>query len=688
MTIEYVTLKTLRVAPENMRKTAAESDLDELIASISAEGLLQNLVGYRNDDDTVAITAGGRRLRALNALAADKSSKAFRATMKIPVDIRDRAELHPEISLAENVHRLATHPMDEFEAFARLVEAGRSAEEVAARFGTTVRHVEGRLALGRLCDEVREAYRAGDITLDVAKAFTLSSSHEAQRSALATLRNTHSYGRTARAVREMLITDQLPPHNRLVQYVGIEAYLAAGGSVTRDLFSSTDQEVAALTDGALVQKLATDKLAQDAQALADEGWKWIETSLQPIDHAQLARYTRLHPRPMPLSDAAAAELAKLTEALEALRAEWEATAEGASDDDAEAVAKVEAFEQREAELEEAIYAIEQCRVGYPAQERARAGVVVSVDYAGDLVAVRGLVRPEDDVAEQPSTADGDGPVETTGRTPVTTDSRDSPERAAEKAAGYTLALQQDLAAYRQQILKAAVATAPEVALDLVIYTMVTALVSRVGYSPSPFGASFTQTYERVELKDLDSTAAAAELDRVEAGIPFLAELPKDPVALFDAVRALEPDAKGALLAWCVSKCLTVGLPTAQGTAQRIVERVGSILEVDVAAWWRPTRARYFERVKKDHLLEILGDCGLDAVARQVAKEKKPAIVNGVAAVFDPSTRPTVLTEAQSLALDTWLPPGMAFAHTATGAEIGTEGEAPVSEEPVAAVAAE
>src|SRR3546814_1300672 len=135
----------------------------------------------------------------------------------------------------------------------------------------------------------------------------------------------------------MLITDQLTPHNRLVQYVGIEAYLAAGGSVTRDLFSSTDQEVAALTDGALVQKLATDKLAQDAQALAGEGWKWIETSLQSIDHAQLARYTRLQPRPMPLSDAAAAELATLTEALEALRAEWEATAEGASDDDAEAV---------------------------------------------------------------------------------------------------------------------------------------------------------------------------------------------------------------------------------------------------------------------------------------------------------------------------------------------------------------
>src|SRR3546814_12710879 len=118
--------------------------------------------------------------------------------MKIPGDIRDRAELHPEISLAENVHRLATHPMDEFEAFARLVEAGRSAEEVAARFGTTVRHVEGRLALGRPCVAVREAYRAGDITLDVAQAFPLSSYHAAQRSALATLRNPTRHARPAR----------------------------------------------------------------------------------------------------------------------------------------------------------------------------------------------------------------------------------------------------------------------------------------------------------------------------------------------------------------------------------------------------------------------------------------------------------------------------------------------------------
>ena len=40
-----------------------------------------------------------------------------------------------EISLAENTVRLAMHPADEFEAFARLAEAGQTAEQIAERFG-------------------------------------------------------------------------------------------------------------------------------------------------------------------------------------------------------------------------------------------------------------------------------------------------------------------------------------------------------------------------------------------------------------------------------------------------------------------------------------------------------------------------------------------------------------------------
>jgi hypothetical protein len=88
--------------------------------------------------------------------------------------------LSAEASLAENVQRVAMNAMDEMEAFARLVDDGMSVEAIAERFGASVRHVEQRLALGRLSPKIRAAYRKGDLTLDVARAFCLTDDHGAQ----------------------------------------------------------------------------------------------------------------------------------------------------------------------------------------------------------------------------------------------------------------------------------------------------------------------------------------------------------------------------------------------------------------------------------------------------------------------------------------------------------------------------
>ncbi|MGA8550692.1 MAG: DNA-binding protein, partial [Stellaceae bacterium] len=63
---------------------------------------------------------------------------------------------------------------------AALIEAGQSIEAVAARFGVPERHVKQRLRLGKLASELLDAYRAGDISLDVVTAFTLGANHAAQ----------------------------------------------------------------------------------------------------------------------------------------------------------------------------------------------------------------------------------------------------------------------------------------------------------------------------------------------------------------------------------------------------------------------------------------------------------------------------------------------------------------------------
>jgi ParB family chromosome partitioning protein len=94
--------------------------------------------------------------------------------------LEDSAEAAVETSLAENFHRIAMNPADEAKAFAALVTGGATVEDVARRFGLTVRFVEGRLRLATLAPVVFEALASGQITLDIAKAFGATSDQEIQ----------------------------------------------------------------------------------------------------------------------------------------------------------------------------------------------------------------------------------------------------------------------------------------------------------------------------------------------------------------------------------------------------------------------------------------------------------------------------------------------------------------------------
>jgi ParB family transcriptional regulator, chromosome partitioning protein len=76
--------------------------------------------------------------------------------------------------------RAAMHPADEFVAMAELIDAGQPIDAVATRFGVSERHVRQRLRLGKLAPELLNAFRDGDISLEVVTAFTLGVDHAAQ----------------------------------------------------------------------------------------------------------------------------------------------------------------------------------------------------------------------------------------------------------------------------------------------------------------------------------------------------------------------------------------------------------------------------------------------------------------------------------------------------------------------------
>ncbi len=154
-TIRYIPLNKLFPSTHNARKTKRAEGIPELAASILAHGLRQNLNVVERRDGKYEVNAGGRRLAALKILAKEgKIAKDFAVLCKLTAE--DSAQ---EISLTENIQRVAMDVMDEVEAFASLAESGLSTDDIARRFGATLRHIEQRLALAKLSPKLRNAYR-------------------------------------------------------------------------------------------------------------------------------------------------------------------------------------------------------------------------------------------------------------------------------------------------------------------------------------------------------------------------------------------------------------------------------------------------------------------------------------------------------------------------------------------------
>jgi ParB family chromosome partitioning protein len=76
-TTTTIPLNKLIVSADNVRRTGGGIGIDELAASISAHGVLQNLIVRFPEDDAKGryeVIAGGRRLAALHMLAKTKRS--------------------------------------------------------------------------------------------------------------------------------------------------------------------------------------------------------------------------------------------------------------------------------------------------------------------------------------------------------------------------------------------------------------------------------------------------------------------------------------------------------------------------------------------------------------------------------------------------------------------------------------
>ncbi|MGI2150712.1 ParB/RepB/Spo0J family partition protein [Shewanella baltica] len=279
-------INQLVLSEKNVRKeNASKADDEQLYASILAHGILQNLiVEPMNAQGLYPVLGGGRRLRQL--IKAVKNNK-LKAKTLVPVKLltaEEVANYATELSMTENFTRAKMHPVDEFHAFADMVNKGASIADVAARFGVTAKFVQQRMKLSMVAPVVLDAYKAGNVSLDVVMVFTIASVEkqvEVWELVGARRYNEHEF-------RNMLKETAVDAEHYLAQFVGQDEYEKAGGVITTDLFS----DEVYLDDKALLESLATAKLELEGAKLVMQGWKWADFKLVS-EYDDIAGFGRL-----------------------------------------------------------------------------------------------------------------------------------------------------------------------------------------------------------------------------------------------------------------------------------------------------------------------------------------------------------------------------------------------------------
>lgn len=135
---------------------------DELVASIKEKGVLVPVLARaltgKNKIGKWEVIAGNRRLAAAKEAGLEE----------IPAQIVGMTDQEAaEAQIVENLQRQDIHPLEEVEAYRKLIESSKpryEVKDVAAKVGKSETYVRGRLFLTNLSEKAADAYRKGTLT--------------------------------------------------------------------------------------------------------------------------------------------------------------------------------------------------------------------------------------------------------------------------------------------------------------------------------------------------------------------------------------------------------------------------------------------------------------------------------------------------------------------------------------------
>ncbi|WP_323131138.1 ParB/RepB/Spo0J family partition protein [Sinorhizobium medicae] len=601
----FAPLNKLDSDPLNMRKTYTKEGIEEMAATIRTDGyrILQNLIVRKGDKrGRFYVIAGGRRLDALNLLAeAGEIAKDFAVECKE----RNAADA-TEISLIENMQREAMHPVDEYEAFRVMADAGKSVEDIAARFGTTEVMVRKRLALARVAPALLALFRSEDMSFQLLTAFTVCDDHEKQ---LEVWNSLPSYSRDARSIRAALQAEAVKATDKRMMFIGgIEVYETAGGAVKRDLFDTHNSGYA--LDVALVEKLVAERLEAEADKLRAEGWKWVECVSELPQAAH--RMSRIYPQDVPMIDAQRAKLDALEEEYTEPAEQIEA---GVADDEAEI--RAEAIDVEMAALGNAVEA-------YEPADLVKAGCYVLMDYYGGLSIERGLVRPEDEAKEAPDDHDGATDGEGEGGDEGAPSRATAPTKAPEPTFTLSAAMTQELTAQKTAAIRAELAHNPDVALTAVVHSMLMSLFNPYGGIREDTCLEVKVTSEKLEtsIKDAASCKALATMNDLKENYGHA--IPCNPNDLWDWCLEQPQSTRLDLLAYAAARSVNaLQLAHYERKRQRDhADRLAQALAIDMTQWFEASADSYFGRVSKTGIEQAITEAKGADFAAGVSSMKK------------------------------------------------------------------
>ena len=158
---QEISIEDIETNPYQPRRHFDPESLQELAASIKEHGVLQPLL-VRKKDPGYQLIAGERRLRA--------AKQAGLSTVPVVVKALDDRTVM-EIALVENLQREDLNPLEEAEAYQRLItEFNLTQEEVAKAVGKSRPAIANTLRLLTLPEPIQQLVANGQLTMGHARA--------------------------------------------------------------------------------------------------------------------------------------------------------------------------------------------------------------------------------------------------------------------------------------------------------------------------------------------------------------------------------------------------------------------------------------------------------------------------------------------------------------------------------------